>query len=58
VAVLLDKHHLGARYPTTLPGGVPSDVYEASDSARALEVAGDVRRFVAERLATIGFATG
>jgi HEPN domain-containing protein len=57
VAVLLDKHHLGARYPTTLPGGVPSDVYEAADSARALEVAGDVRRFVDERLAAIGFTT-
>lgn len=55
VAVLLDKHHLGARYPTTLPGGVPADVYEATDSARALEVAGDVRRFVDERLANIGF---
>ena len=24
VAVLLDKHFLGARYPTTLPGGVPA----------------------------------
>lgn len=58
VAVLLDKHHLGARYPTTLPGGVPSDVYEAADSARALEVASDVRRFVAERLAAVGYAGG
>jgi HEPN domain-containing protein len=55
VAVLLDKHYLGARYPTTLPGGVPADVYESTDSARALEVAGDVRRFVDERLATLGF---
>jgi HEPN domain-containing protein len=58
VAVLLDKHHLGARYPTTLPGGVPADVYEASDASRALEVAGDVRRFVDERLASIGFNSG
>ena len=58
VAVLLDKHHLGARYPTTLPGGVPADVYEATDAARALEVAGDVRRFVDERLASIGFDSG
>lgn len=58
VAVLLDKHHLGARYPTTLPGGVPADAYEATDAARALEVAGDVRRFVDERLASIGFEAG
>ena len=54
VAVLLDKHYLGARYPTTLPGGVPADAYEAADSERALEIAGDVRRFVDERLATLG----
>jgi len=54
VAVLLDKHFYGARYPTTLPGGVPSDVYEAIDSERALEVASDVRRFVDERMATLG----
>ena len=56
VAVLLDKHHLGARYPTTLPGGVPAEAYEAADSSRALEVAGDVRRFVEERLAALGLS--
>ena len=54
VAVLLDKHFLGARYPTTLPGGVPAEAYEAADSDRALEVAADVRRFVDERLAALG----
>ena len=54
VAVLLDKHFLGARYPTTLPGGVPAETYEAVDSERALEVAGDVRRFVDERLDALG----
>ena len=54
VAVLLDKHFLGARYPTTLPGGVPAEAYEAADSDRALEIAGDVRRFVDERLAALG----
>ena len=54
VAVLLDKHFLGARYPTTLPGGVPADAYEAADSERALEIAGDVRRFVDERLTALG----
>ena len=54
VAILLDKHYLGARYPTALPGGVPAEAYEAADSERALEVAGDVRRFVDERLAALG----
>jgi HEPN domain-containing protein len=57
VAVLLDKHFLGARYPTALPGGVPAEAYEAIDAERALEVAGDVRRFVDERLAALGLAS-
>jgi HEPN domain-containing protein len=56
VAVLLDKHYLGARYPTTLPGGVPAEAYERGDSDRALEVAGDVRRFVDERLGALGLS--
>src|SRR3954452_13396151 len=54
VAILLDKHHLGARYPTTLPGGIPAEAYEAADSNRALEIAAAVRRFVDERLAALG----
>ena len=58
VAVLLDKHFLGARYPTTLPGGVPAEAYEVADSERALEVAGDVRRFVDERLSALGLSPG
>ena len=48
---LLDKHYLGARYPSVLPGGVPAEAYEAQDSARALEIAREVHRFVRERLA-------
>ena len=49
VAMLLDKHFLGARYPSTLPGGVPAETYETFDSERALEVANDVQTFVKER---------
>ena len=56
VAVLLDKHYLGARYPTTLPGGVPAEAYEAADSERAIDIAADVRRFVDERLTALGLA--
>ena len=56
VAVLLDKHYLGSRYPTTLPGGVPAEAYEATDAERAREIAGDVRRFVDERLTALGLA--
>ncbi len=53
VAVLLDKHYLGARYPSALPGGVPAEAYEQHDSARALEIARDVRQFIAARLAEV-----
>jgi HEPN domain-containing protein len=50
VAVLLDKHYLGARYPSALPGGVPAEAYDGHDSSRALEIARDVRDFVHARL--------
>jgi len=53
VAMLLDKHYLATRYPSALPGGVPAEAYDADDSARALEIAGDVDRFVRERLASL-----
>jgi HEPN domain-containing protein len=49
-AALLDKHFLGARYPSTLPGGVPGEVYDAEDSSRALEIASDALEFVTMRL--------
>jgi HEPN domain-containing protein len=54
VAVLLDKHYLGARYPSALPGGVPAEAYDGHDSSRALEIARDVRDFVHARLAEFG----
>lgn len=50
IAVLLDKHFIGARYPESLPGGVPSEAYEQYDSERALEIAGDVLAAVRQRL--------
>jgi HEPN domain-containing protein len=50
VAGLLDKHYLGARYPSALPGGVPAEAYDGQDAERALEIARDVLRFVRERL--------
>ena len=54
VALLLDKHFLGARYPSALPGGVPHDAYDDVDSQRALEIGRDVREFVLRRLAGEG----
>ena len=54
VAILLDKHTLGARYPTTLPGGVPAEAYDATDAERALEIAGEVLGFVEGRVSDTG----
>lgn len=50
VAALLDKYYLSARYPSALPGGVPSEAFDDNDSARAIEVAGDVIEFVRGRM--------
>jgi HEPN domain-containing protein len=41
---------MGSRYPGGLPGGVPSEVYEAYDSERALEIARDINQFSRERI--------
>ncbi len=51
LAGLLDKHYLGARYPSALPGGVPAEAYDAHDSARALEIAREVLESVRTRMA-------
>ncbi len=50
IAALLDKHYIGARYPVALPGGAPCQAYDARDSERAIEVAGDVLQGVEQRL--------
>jgi HEPN domain-containing protein len=49
-AMLLDKHYLGARDPSALPGGVPAEAYDEHDSARATEIARGVREFVLQRM--------
>ncbi len=54
IAVMLDKHYLGARYPESIAGGVPSEAYEDADSERALEIAGDVLAAVQQRLDETG----
>lgn len=58
LAGLLDKHYLGARYPSALPGGIPAEAFDAQDSGRALEIAREVLRFVRERLADPNTAPG
>lgn len=50
LAILLDKHYLGARYPSALPGGVPAEAYDATDAERALAIATEVLDFVQVRV--------
>ncbi|MFN0146390.1 MAG: HEPN domain-containing protein [Dehalococcoidia bacterium] len=50
-AMLLDKHYLGARYPSALPGGVPAEAYDALDAERALQIAQATLEFVRSRVA-------
>ncbi|MDE2988380.1 MAG: HEPN domain-containing protein [Chloroflexota bacterium] len=53
VAMLLDKYYHPTRYPTGLPGGIPHDAYDQTDSSRAIEIAGDVLQFVDTRLSSL-----
>jgi len=56
-ATHLDKHYLGARYPSGIPAGVPSEVYDEVDSARAIAIAEEVLRFVDTHLDAIESTT-
>jgi HEPN domain-containing protein len=49
-AAHLDKHYLGARYPSGMPAGVPWETYDEQDSNRAIAIANEVLRFVDGRL--------
>ena len=49
-AVQLDKHYLGARYPSVLPAGVPFESYSSEDGDRALVIAQDTYDFVVDQL--------
>jgi HEPN domain-containing protein len=40
----LDQFYLPARYPNTLPGGIPAHAFVRPDAERALELAREVSR--------------
>ena len=46
----LDKYYIPTRYPNGLPGGLPSDAYDDSDSKKAIETALEALAFVEARL--------
>jgi len=54
----LDKHYLGARYPSGIPAGVPSEAYESLDAARAIAIAEEVMSFVDARLEALATSEG
>ncbi|MCD6327141.1 HEPN domain-containing protein [bacterium] len=50
-ASALDKYYIPTRYPNGLPGGIPSDVFDAHDASRALSLADEVVGFVSRKMA-------
>mgnify|MGYP005839913831 CR=1 FL=1 len=48
----LDQYYIPTRYPNSLPGGIPAEAFTEHDSQRALNLAEDALRFVAEKLST------
>jgi HEPN domain-containing protein len=53
VAALLDKHVTAARNPDAIAGAIPAQVYDATDSTRALEIATEVLETVRQKLDAI-----
>ena len=49
VAVLLDKYYYVTRYPSQLPGGISSDVFDRIEADRAIEIATEVMHGFAEK---------
>ena len=46
----LDKYYEITRYPSYLPGGIPSEAFDRIDADRAIELAQKVVEFVRERV--------
>ncbi len=46
---VLDKYYIPTRYPNGLPGGIPAKAFDREDAERALELAKEIVRTVAER---------
>jgi len=42
----LDRHYIPTRYPNALPGGIPSQAYDAEDARKAMAQAQQVLDFV------------
>lgn len=47
----LDQFYVATRYPNSLPGGIPTEVFGAPEATRALDLASEVLAAVKHRLA-------
>ena len=50
VGALLDKHAVGARNPDAVGGAVPAQLYDATDSGHAIEIANEVLESVRKKI--------
>jgi len=50
VGALLDKHASGARNPDAVGGAVPAQMYDATDSNHAIEIAAEVLETVRQKI--------
>ena len=50
VGALLDEHALGARNPDAVGGAVPAQLYDATDSGHAIEIADEVLEAVRQKI--------
>ena len=46
----LDRHYITSRYPNAHPQGAPHEAYDEETSAKAIENAESIVRFVEERV--------
>ena len=46
----LDRHYVTSRYPNAHPQGAPHEAYDEETSAKAIENAESIVRFVEERV--------
>lgn len=46
----LDLYYVPTRYPNSLPGGIPAEVFDEGDARRALALAAEVLRLVRAKL--------
>jgi len=49
-AASLDKYYIPTRYPNSLPGGIPSDVFDSTDAERALSIAQKIINFIGSKV--------